>query len=166
MRVNSGAKLLSEYTSILNQANAKYVDALSVLNDQRIENDEIVFHAGRSYCQIGEYSKGMAYLKSFISDSSASTFKTPSRFYFGYAMSKSVTLIDANPKIILYYLIEGLQAFLSNLANKDKAKKILIAQDAYYLLNPTFCEAFLTIGKIRNNPSVKFDCISARDAFK
>ena len=164
--VSSGAKLLSEYTAILNQANAKYVDALSVLTDQRIDNDEIVFHAGRSYCQIGEYSKGMAYLKNFISDSSTSAFKTLARFYFAYAMSKSITLIDSNPKVILFYLIEGLQGFLSNLGNKDKTKKLLVPQNAYYLLNPAFCEAFLTIGKIRNNANVKFDCMSSRDAFR
>ena len=74
--------------------------------------------------------------------------------------------IEENPKIIIYNLSIGLEAFFNNLTKRDEEKKTLYADDYLNILDTSFCEALLAIGKIKSTTNVKFDSIAPQEAFK
>lgn len=84
-------------------------------------------------------------------------------------MSQQKETIEANEKLILCYLIEGLQIFLAN--NQDDStkqlRKVPFSEDYLSLFNLEFLRAFLIIAEIREQmKSVDFNCISAEDAVR
>jgi hypothetical protein len=75
--------------------------------------------------------------------------------------------MEANGKLILCYLIEGLQIFLANIQDDSTKGKVPFSEDYLSLFNLEFLRAFLVIAEIREQmKSVDFNCISAEDSVR
>jgi hypothetical protein len=155
---------MSHASDYLIQSNLKYVDGLSVFLESKITNFQVYFTIGRSYCLISDYKNALIYLQPCINWSDLQ-FKTLSRFYYGFALSKQQDFLDSNTKLVADFIIGGLQAFLKNLSISLSNRKKLIAHDNYSIFNTIFLESFLTLAKIKCDYK-EMDLISAEDSLK
>lgn len=51
---------------LLKKSNQKYIDAMSLVLDQKKTNFTLNLYIGRSYMMIGEYDKSLSYLKTCL----------------------------------------------------------------------------------------------------
>jgi hypothetical protein len=157
---------MSQASDYLIQSNLKYLDGLSVFLETKMTNFQVYFTVGRSYCLTRDYNNALIYLKKCINWSDLQ-YQTLSRFYYGFAMSKHKDLLNSNTKLVVQFIIGGLQAYLKNLSTSLSNRKILIAYDNYSIFNTIFLEGFITIAKIKCEYSdIKLEFISAEDSLK
>ena len=82
-------------------------------------------------------------------------------------MSQQVDLmVQSNAEVILYFIGSGLQQFVSHLTETFVNKNVLFAEDYYSILHTQFIEGFMVVGKIKSQFNIKFDSITAENAFR
>ena len=73
---------------------------------------------------------------------------------------------ESNIETITHYMKCGLQLYLVNISSHYRNKKKFLAEDHFNIFNTIFLEAFILLGKIKEEFHLKQNVISSENAYR